>query len=233
MPSPPGSESAPQPSYRKRKGEGHERRAEILSVAKRLFVEHGYEKTTIRRVAAELGISSTALYVYFPDKNAILNEICAQTFTELTRDCEAIRASQGDAVSKLQRAVTDYIRFGLEHPHEYLLTFNEPHGKSSLPEFGGKANEPGHRAFESFRFLVEDVIAARLDTSHDANGLTQCLWAGMHGLVSLILVTPGFPWLDRDELIHRHVALLCGGILHPTPLEEGNPPPRLRSANDQ
>ncbi|MBV9488174.1 MAG: TetR/AcrR family transcriptional regulator [Verrucomicrobia bacterium] len=225
MPASAASESAPLPPGRKRKGAGHERREEILSAAKRLFAEHGYEKTTIRGVAAEIGISSTALYVYFPDKHAILNEICARTFAELTQTCEIIRASPGDAFGNLRRAVGGYIRFGLEHPHEYLLTFNGPYDAPSLPELEAETNDPGYRAFKSFRLLVEDVIAARPAETRDADSLAQCLWAGMHGLVSLVLAKPGFPWVSRDELIGSHVALLCGGILHPAPLsQEGSPP---------
>ena len=67
-----GPESHPR-GGRKRKGEGSQRRAEILDAAKQLFVEEGYAATTIRRIAAKLGVSSTALYVYFP--LASLNEV--------------------------------------------------------------------------------------------------------------------------------------------------------------
>ena len=49
--------SRPTPG-RKRKGEGSQRRVEILDAAKQLFVEEGYAATTIRRIAAKLGISN-------------------------------------------------------------------------------------------------------------------------------------------------------------------------------
>jgi AcrR family transcriptional regulator len=45
---------------RKRKGEGEQSRQEILAAAKKLFVDEGYDATTIRRIAARVGISSTA-----------------------------------------------------------------------------------------------------------------------------------------------------------------------------
>ena len=51
-------------SRRKPKGEGHARRAEILAAAERIFVEHGYEGATIRKIADEVGLSSTAQRVY-------------------------------------------------------------------------------------------------------------------------------------------------------------------------
>ena len=62
-------------SARKPKGEGHVRRAEILEAAERLFVECGYEGATIRKIADEVGVSSTALYMHFRDKSEILSQI--------------------------------------------------------------------------------------------------------------------------------------------------------------
>jgi AcrR family transcriptional regulator len=199
---------------RKCKGKGYERREEILSVAQRLFVEEGYAKTTIRRIAAELGLCSTVLYLYFPDKGAILEEICANTFAELTRECQEVRASGRDPVTNLYEATGGYIRFGLEHPQEYLLTFNQPAQGAQPPEEGTELDDdPGCCAYASFRDLVEDVMATRPAGRAAVEILTQCLWAGLHGLIMLQLTKPGFPWAEREELIQKHVAVLCGGVL--------------------
>lgn len=206
------SKPAP-PSSRKCKGKGYERREEILAVAQRLFLEEGYAKTTIRRIAAELGLCSTVLYLHFPDKGAILEEICANTFAELTRECQSIRASGHDAVTNLYQAASSYIRFGLEHPHEYLLTFNQPGREGHPAQCPPPDGDPGWRSYTSFRALVEDVVTARPAGQASADALTQCLWAGMHGLVVLLLAKPGFCWADRDDLIQKHVALLCEGLL--------------------
>ena len=75
---------------RKPKGEGHSRRGEILAAAERIFVEHGYEGATIRKIADEVGLSSTALYMHFPDKGAILQEICRDAFARLIASNAAV-----------------------------------------------------------------------------------------------------------------------------------------------
>src|SRR3954464_15337187 len=68
---------------RKAKGDGHLRRAEILEAAERIFIAEGYEGATIRKIADEVGVSSTALYMHFQDKACILLEICQNTFQNL------------------------------------------------------------------------------------------------------------------------------------------------------
>jgi AcrR family transcriptional regulator len=54
-------------SARKAKGDGHLRRAEILEAAERIFIAEGYDGATIRKIADEVGVSSTALYMHFQD----------------------------------------------------------------------------------------------------------------------------------------------------------------------
>ena len=72
-------------SARKPKGGGHERRGEILVVAAKIFNSLGYEGATIWRIAEEVGLSSTALYMHFRDKDEILVEICEGAMEALLR----------------------------------------------------------------------------------------------------------------------------------------------------
>ena len=82
-------------SARKPRGQGAARREEILAAAKRLFVEKGYEQATMRRIAAEVGVSAAALYGYFPDKDAMLRAIAEEAFGELLARLE--ESQRGDA----------------------------------------------------------------------------------------------------------------------------------------
>jgi AcrR family transcriptional regulator len=67
-----------------------DRRAAILDAAQRLFVAHGYDRTTLRAIAREAGLSTGAIYIYFQTKAAILAAVCR---AEWTAEQEAIRSS--------------------------------------------------------------------------------------------------------------------------------------------
>ena len=54
---------------------GYERREEILRAARELFLEHGVEGVSTRHIAARVGISQTALYVYFKSKEEMLDRL--------------------------------------------------------------------------------------------------------------------------------------------------------------
>jgi AcrR family transcriptional regulator len=200
---------------RKRKGDGLQRRAEILDVAKQLFVEEGYSATTIRRIAAKLGISSTALYVYFRDKDSILVEICNATFAGLIVELDEVRRDSTGPLDALAKSLERYIRFGLDHSNEYELTFVTRRAKE-LQKLKPENEKLGMQAFGRFYECVDAVVQAGLTTDSDTQRLTQQLWAAIHGLVVLLLLRSEFPWIELNALIGGHVAMLVEGVTKPS-----------------
>jgi len=67
-----------------------DRRDAILDAAQRLFVAHGYDRTTLREIARAVGLSTGAIYIYFQTKAEILDAVCR---VEWTAEQEAIRGS--------------------------------------------------------------------------------------------------------------------------------------------
>src|SRR5437868_10282611 len=108
---------------RKRRGEGHTRRDEILMAAKELFIREGYQATTIRRIADVVGVSAPALYLYFKDKEAIMLALCDQTFGFLNDQMNKIEKEGLPPIERLRHCGEAYVRFALANPREYWLTF--------------------------------------------------------------------------------------------------------------
>nr|WP_051257338.1 TetR/AcrR family transcriptional regulator [Brevundimonas aveniformis] len=184
-------------SARKPKGEGHVRRAEILAAAERLFVERGYEGATIRKIADEVGVSSTALYMHFKDKAEILAEICEAGFGKLAAVTDEIEAETQTAEMALRRKMRAYYEFGFANPNAYRLIYLTRPGEAGGAEEA--ARRVGRGLFERLRSTVEDMSKeGRLN--RDPHTATQLIWAGVHGLVSLMLTKPYFDWDDRDTL---------------------------------
>lgn len=200
-------------SRRKPKGEGHERRAEILAAAERIFVEHGYEGATIRKIADEVGLSSTALYMHFAEKGEILQEICRRAFTALMEANLAILAEPGAPEERMRRMMQAYVEFGFANPNAYRLVYmTRP---VELREGAqDAAREMGADLFRSFEQTVEDAAAAgRL--RGDPRSTAQALWAGGHGVVSLMITKPYFDWVDRETLVATLLDGLFAGLLKP------------------
>ena len=196
---------------RKKKGEGAQRRKEILEVAKRLFVEEGYAATTIRRIATQVGISSTALYVYFEDKDAILKEISNETFAVLIRELDRTRREYPDPANALEQVLEGYIRFGLAHPNEYELTFMTREPKD-VQHYSETESDLGVQAFSRFHECVDAIVRSGRTQESNTDRLAYQLLAGVHGLVALLVLQPCEDWGDIDKLIDGHVAMLMRGL---------------------
>jgi AcrR family transcriptional regulator len=184
-------------SARKPKGEGHVRRGEILEAGERIFVEFGYEGATIRRIAEEVGVSSTALYMHFKDKSEILLEICERVFDRMLHDQKEL-AKQASSPEECVRLLLDsYMEFGLANPNAYRLVFcTRPREATEGAE--KVAQRLGKELFDGFAAYVGDIAAAgRL--KGDPVAVAQALWAGAHGVISLVITKPYFDWAPSLE----------------------------------
>jgi len=207
-------DSPPTPrSARKPKGEGHARRAEILAAAERIFVEHGYEGATIRKIADEVGLSSTALYMHFADKSEMLHEICRGAFEALIASHQEILVADEAPEARLRRMIEAYIKFGFDNPNAYRLTYltrpvEAREGAQSV------AQETGAELFRAFVAVVEEAVEVGRMQGDPAT-IAQVIWASGHGLVSLRITKPYFEWADRDDLTRTMLDALFAGLLRP------------------
>ncbi len=69
----------------------NEKRYNILHTAKRLFLNQGYRKTTIRQIVKEAGTSTGNFYFYFPDKLSVLKIIAKEFITILRNQIEQVK----------------------------------------------------------------------------------------------------------------------------------------------
>ena len=199
-------------SQRKPKGEGHARRAEILAAAERIFVDHGYEGATIRKIADEVGLSSTALYMHFSDKSEILHEICERAFEQLLTMNRAVLDEPGTPEQRMRRLMQSYVRFGFENPNAYRLVYMTRPLEAQQAQT--VAQSLGYELFGAFVQVVEEGAAdGRL--RGETRATAQALWAGAHGVVSLMITKPYFDWVERDLLIDTLLDALFVGLLKP------------------
>lgn len=197
------------PRTRKKRGEGASRRGEILAAASRIFLEEGVAGATMRRIAAAVGVSPTALYVYFPDKPAILQAIAAATFADLLASLHASQQSGGSAEDRLRASMRAYVDFGVDHPDAYRLTFLSD--ASNLPETPCKVDD----ADAAFGFLVsgvEEMMRAGLFAPSPAMETAEIIWAALHGVTSLLLNQTEHLASGREQLTRRVIDLVIVGL---------------------
>src|SRR5215831_3404772 len=187
-------------------------RQEILDAARELFVNEGYENVSMRRVAEKIEYSPTTIYLYFEDKASLLYAICEETFAGLCKHMESIRNAGDDPVDSLRRGCRAYVDFGLQYPNHYKLTFiNHPqHPRDEKRHL--REESMGMKAYGNLRAGVEACITAKKFRETGVEAATQMMWAGGHGITSLLISMPDFPWVEKDELIDLMIDTLIDGL---------------------
>ena len=195
---------------RKAKGHGGERREEILSHALRLISEAGVHNVSTRQIAHAVGISQPTLYAYFPNRHAIVGEVGLRAFAALAEQMRAAVSASNTARDCLTAVARNYVMFGLEQPDAYRVAFMIEARDSE--EKGGEdiVLSAGVETFAIHRQCVSAFLCA--DTADgEVTMIAQSMWASLHGLVSLLIARPGFPWADQQALIDHHIEVMTKG----------------------
>ena len=193
--------------------EKQELRQQVLDAARELFVREGYENVSMRKIADKIEYSPATIYTYFQDKDEILDCLCEETFLKLHLEKLAAAHHIADSLQALKKGMETYIRFGLDHPDHYVVTFilkAAPYEKTGTRET--RKGKAAQQCFGDMRSIVRRCMEQGKIKNADLEETSQALWAGIHGLTALLITQPGFPFAERDRLIKRTIEVLVRGV---------------------
>ncbi|MGB6617571.1 MAG: TetR/AcrR family transcriptional regulator, partial [Trebonia sp.] len=130
---------------------------EITEEARRQLAETGAQGLSLRAVARELGMVSSALYRYFPSRDDLLTALIIDAYDALGEVAEtAIAAGARPRVRWL--AACHAIRgWALAHPHEYSLIYGSPVPGYRAPQ---ATVGPASRVPLAFMGVLRDAVAS-------------------------------------------------------------------------
>lgn len=195
---------------RARRGEGSKLRGLILDAGERLLVQSGdADAVSIRAIAEAVGVTPPSIYLHFADKDELIRAVSERSFAVFDDVVQGAGATTDDPLEALRVRSRAYVRFGLDNPEQYRILFmRKPGTARSAVDF---ATMPGSQAFQHLvdavaRAIDAGALRADLDPFLAATGL----WSAVHGVTSLLIAHPQFPWPDLDVLIDH----VCQSHLH-------------------
>ncbi|RLQ21647.1 TetR family transcriptional regulator [Seongchinamella sediminis] len=159
-------------------------RQTLLDEAALLLREEGEQGLSMRRLAARAGVSRTAPYHHFRDKQDLLCAIAAEGFSRFV----GILTIDGAELSRdrLARFIRDYLQFAVENAEYYDLMFGSQLWKS--PHITAALQAEAHGAF---RFYLKQARCWQdqglVNPELDALRYAQVTWSTLHGLSRLLI----------------------------------------------
>ncbi|HEV3173344.1 MAG TPA: TetR/AcrR family transcriptional regulator [Actinocrinis sp.] len=151
-------------------------RAACLRAARQLLEEDGSAALSVRAVARRAGVSPTAPYRHFAERDTLVSAVAAEGYVELAGQLAAAHPSPSTP-DDLAAVALAYVRFALEHPAMFRLMFAEPCDPSSEDRVVATA------------VISEYVggIVRRAFPGADPDAMSTGVWALVHGLAFLYL----------------------------------------------
>ncbi len=194
---------------------GDLRRA-MIDAAIALIAEDDVKHLSLRGVARRVGVSHTAPYRHFADKEALLAAVAEEGFVLFGQYLQkADQQAKGNALQRLEAIGVAYVRYATEHPTHYRVMFG--------PD---RVNNPGYPSLmeasqRSFATLVNVITEGQMLgilRSGDPQHLAWGAWSLVHGL-SLLLIDGQLP-ISKDGK-----AVAC----HPDDLSQSDHPDHLEA----
>ena len=164
----------------------------LIAAARELLDADGPGAVSLREAARRVGVSATATYRHFNDKDHLLAAVAAEGYREFA---QKLRDADFDALSGMGNS---YIEFALAHPGLFRLMFGPLlRDRDRYPELGAAADD-------AFAALLEGAQRISGPRDEDAESVAYAAWSFAHGLARLVL----------DDVIPRDRALkVCNAFL--------------------
>jgi AcrR family transcriptional regulator len=141
------------------------RRDQIIEAARDLAEADGWPAVTMRRLAGQLGVTQPVIYSVFAGRQALIDAVALDGFSELAAALGAVDASP-------MARMRAYLDFAAANPRIYEAMFSMPSGMHFAAE---DTPEPLHQAFAGFHEAFPDADGTRAEVA----------WAAAHGLATL------------------------------------------------
>jgi AcrR family transcriptional regulator len=153
----------------------------ILNGARKVFLEKGYEQTSMRNIANEINYSPGSLYFYFKDKSEIFHKLHREGFQLLLNQLKVLD-KVADPFERLKANGRVFIQFAKENKDYYNLMFivDEP---SKIPENGGF--KIAREAINQLSAVVRECQQKGKFKDMDTEYFTFMMLSTLHGICAL------------------------------------------------
>ena len=159
-------------------------RAQILDAARTRLLSDGLARVSMRRIAADVGISAPALYRHFDSKEALVWAVLEQGFGIFVQYlAQALTAPSPRA--RFVETGRRYFAFAADHPGYYTLMFGTTMRDHALDSVPDSAKQKSGTAFQMLVDRIRECISDGTFADDDPESVALFVWSQTHGLASL------------------------------------------------
>lgn len=186
------------------------RAAEILAAAREVFLEKGFDRSSVGEIAAKVGVVEGLVYSYYPSKRDLLNAVLRGMYEPLIADLEDKFSRLRGVRSRMRFLIWRHLRVYVEEPNLSRLVLHEVR---TGPEYFQSVLHDLHVRYTAFLLrTVEDGIAhGELPPDTDVELLRSMVYGGIeHRMWGTLF---GYGTVDVETMADRYTAMVLGSVL--------------------
>jgi len=172
----------------------------IIETATGLFIDQGFDKTSMRNIAEAIEYSPATIYLYFKDKSELFNAIHVQGFQMFFDYLSKVMVIE-DPMERMDMLGRQYISFAVENPGYYDLMFimREP--------MNAEKNEEDWLQGGTSHSILTNTVAECIEKGYfkgqNAEVISFMIWSQVHGICAMMIRDrmKFFPEEGREELL--------------------------------
>ncbi len=194
------------------RGKGEQLREEILAAAEQILISTNDQAAlSIRAIASAVGVTPPSIYLHFADRTELVFAVCERQAEKLERAMDAAADEVTDPWDRLRRRGRAYLEWGLANPEHYrILMMSRP--DDTPDRFSDERLAVTAGLVPVARDVAEGVSAGQMIDAGDPVTTTELLWMVMHGLVSLLISKPGYPFGSPEVVYEQMFELVRSGL---------------------
>jgi AcrR family transcriptional regulator len=151
----------------------------------------GPDAVVLRAATRSAGVSHSAAYRHFADRDELLRAVCERSMSRLARLMEermdAVSASDpmATAWARLEALGVAYLEFATTEPGWFRTAFAVPHTARSFAA-GEGVGRSGRSAYELLSIRLDELVAVGAIPAPRRPGLEYAAWSAVHGLATLL-----------------------------------------------
>lgn len=157
----------------------------LVAEAVRTIQKDGVAALTLRGVGEQVGVSRTALYRHFANKDALLAAVAGEGFRMLRQALQEAWLSGGEGRGGFEAMGEAYIQFAVQHPSHYRVMFGNALDQATMPHAHASTGEG-----DAFGSLVNAVLTLQRKggvRQDDARMMSLYIWSVVHGVAMLAI----------------------------------------------
>ncbi len=157
----------------------------LIAAGIKILAKEGVSGLSLRKVARKAGVSHSAPYAHFPDKQSLIAAISTEGFKQLYSELDAaVLPYSGDPQRQLMEGAWAYIQFALNNTDTFNIMFSGVLEKEKdYPAFV----EISRKTFERLVEIVQACQQAGVLRQGPAEIMAVAVWGQLHGILSLTL----------------------------------------------